>query len=198
MASNLDSYVNREIFLIYNLTQFFFKLKTLFFNIQIRYGVCHHGWWKKFYRKDAKDYYFNDRPSHIQFCNSNLNVFCKITGHIKRFWSDHQPHHWWQSWASFQFQPGSRAGSAWSSHHQRRQCVNIMNLVIMLVFILVTLLTWNILTHRVLVGEVDNEIDSRLNLAEIKAEPLPSITHWANQSQEYKTFLKSSLVSFLC
>ena len=30
---------------------------------------------------------------------------------------------------------------------------------------------------RVLIGEVDNEIDSRLNLAEIRAEPLAQINH---------------------
>ena len=31
--------------------------------------------------------------------------------------------------------------------------------------------------NRVLIGEVDNEIDSRLNLAEIRAEPLAQINH---------------------
>lgn len=31
--------------------------------------------------------------------------------------------------------------------------------------------------NRVLIGEIDNELDSRLNLAEIRAEPLAQIHH---------------------
>ena len=83
-------------------------------------------------------------------------------------WSDHQSDSRWDTWEGLQCRPGSWTGDS---------VLSVLSEVT--VFVLKVVLGLHIVRgdNICVVGEIDEDIDSRLDLHNLKAEPINAVPH---------------------